>query len=284
MSETEVQVPATPTTEASPAEPVEEAASTPPPPLPLNQATKKPSEYLDTAFRLTYKVPTVAGVYMIYCDADEKAYIGSTTNLYGRLSGHKIMLKQDKHANKHLQAAFNKYGLATFSFLTLEIMHGGPTPEMLLERENHYLLQTVRSSLFNFAVPAVLGGPPGQKRSPEHREAIRQAWLGNQWRKGSTMSEAHKQRIRECLGGKKHEPERAAKAAAARAQVYIDDPSTLPKGTKNGRAKLDDDKVREIRKLYATGDYSQEALGKRFGVDQTKISEIVRFKKWAHVK
>ena len=55
------------------------------------------------------------------------------------------------------------------------------------------------------------------------------------------------------------------------------------KGIKNGQAKLNEDQVLEIRKLYKTGDYTQAALSKIFGVCFQLISLIVRRKIWTHV-
>ena len=55
------------------------------------------------------------------------------------------------------------------------------------------------------------------------------------------------------------------------------------KGTKNGRAKLLEKEVLEIRRLYSTGDYSYRALAKMFGVDHSLIGYIIRRKLWKHV-
>lgn len=54
-------------------------------------------------------------------------------------------------------------------------------------------------------------------------------------------------------------------------------------GEKNGRAKLTEDKVREIRVLYASGEFSYRALGKRFGVSCQLVSQIVNYKIWTHI-
>lgn len=51
-------------------------------------------------------------------------------------------------------------------------------------------------------------------------------------------------------------------------------------GERNGAAKLTRPEVDEIRRLYAGGDISQEALGRMFGVHQTRISRIVRLEGW----
>jgi len=51
-------------------------------------------------------------------------------------------------------------------------------------------------------------------------------------------------------------------------------------GEQCNSAKLTMQKAEQIRALYATGDYSQEELGAQFGVDQTIVSDVVRFETW----
>jgi hypothetical protein len=55
------------------------------------------------------------------------------------------------------------------------------------------------------------------------------------------------------------------------------------KGEKAGRAKLTDQQVLEIRRLYSQGGVSQTVLAKKFGVDQTMIGFIVRRVSWTHI-
>lgn len=55
------------------------------------------------------------------------------------------------------------------------------------------------------------------------------------------------------------------------------------KGEEHPQAKLTEENVREIRKLYATGQYRQVDLADRFGVTQVLISKIVRRVVWAYV-
>ena len=54
-------------------------------------------------------------------------------------------------------------------------------------------------------------------------------------------------------------------------------------GVKNGSAKLDPDKVREIRRLRAQGEY-QYVIAKKFGVSQRLVSLIDIGRIWSHVK
>jgi len=56
-----------------------------------------------------------------------------------------------------------------------------------------------------------------------------------------------------------------------------------PRGEQHGSAKLTADDVRQIRRLYATGNYTQQELGNTFGVRQGEVSHIVRRKNWVHI-
>lgn len=51
-------------------------------------------------------------------------------------------------------------------------------------------------------------------------------------------------------------------------------------GDANANAKLTPDKVFEIRMLYKRGAISQQALGQRFGIAQSQVSQIVRQAQW----
>jgi len=57
---------------------------------------------------------------------------------------------------------------------------------------------------------------------------------------------------------------------------------TNPKGTRNGSAKLDDEKVRTIRTMRAAG-YEMKAIAARFGVARDTVGKIIRHEAWVHV-
>lgn len=56
------------------------------------------------------------------------------------------------------------------------------------------------------------------------------------------------------------------------------------KGISVNTAKLNGVKVRTIRKLYGSGNYSQSDLATKFGINQTQISRIVRGDHWKHIQ
>jgi len=60
-------------------------------------------------------------------------------------------------------------------------------------------------------------------------------------------------------------------------------PPPIHMGEANSHAKLTEDQVREIRRLYATGNFTQQELALEFGVTRQTVSYIVRRKIWKHV-
>ena len=62
----------------------------------------------------------VSGIYAIVNTLNNKKYIGSSENLRKRYRQHFNNLNKNKHANTHLQRAYNKYGASVFEFWILE--------------------------------------------------------------------------------------------------------------------------------------------------------------------
>ena len=67
------------------------------------------------------KKNTVAGVYKILNVANGKIYIGSAYDFISRKSHHFCDLRKNKHRNKHLQNAYNKYGESSLLFIPMII-------------------------------------------------------------------------------------------------------------------------------------------------------------------
>lgn len=54
-------------------------------------------------------------------------------------------------------------------------------------------------------------------------------------------------------------------------------------GEANGRAKLTETEIAEIRRIYAVGGISQRELGTRFDVDHGTVGRIIRREIWTHI-
>lgn len=55
------------------------------------------------------------------------------------------------------------------------------------------------------------------------------------------------------------------------------------RGTGNGHAKLNDNKVREIRQRYAAGGISHQKLANEYGVCRQVITDVIARETWTHV-
>lgn len=120
------------------------------------------------------------GVYAIRNIVNGKIYVGSTTNSFQeRWRTHKKKLNLNKHPNKHLQSAWNKYGRNCFIFEILEIVK----PEDCLKREGYYIkLYKVLNKKYGYNLQVV--DTTGNKSfSKETVEKIRKATKEN-WKQG----------------------------------------------------------------------------------------------------
>lgn len=63
----------------------------------------------------------LSGIYSITNIVNNKIYIGSSKDIYRRWVEHKNKLNQNKHRNRYLQFAWNKYGEENFSFKIIEL-------------------------------------------------------------------------------------------------------------------------------------------------------------------
>ena len=52
-------------------------------------------------------------------------------------------------------------------------------------------------------------------------------------------------------------------------------------GERNGHAKLTKEAVRDIRRLYATGEHTQKELGHRFGIHRTAVGKVINGILWS---
>lgn len=63
----------------------------------------------------------IQGIYKITCLADQKVYIGLSSDIEKRFKTHLSKLRHNHHVNAHLQGAWNKYGENNFTFEILEL-------------------------------------------------------------------------------------------------------------------------------------------------------------------
>jgi len=61
-------------------------------------------------------------------------------------------------------------------------------------------------------------------------------------------------------------------------------PERVCRGEAKPHAVLTNEKVREIRRIYATGQLGYIRIGKRFGISGSHVRDVVKKKTWAHVE
>jgi group I intron endonuclease len=125
------------------------------------------------------------GIYKIINVVNNKFYVGSAVDLKRRKTRHFSELRTGKHNNRHLQAAWVKYGEQAFIFVVVEEL---ALDADLLAAENCWLREHVgQDYCYNIGVDATapmlgVGGESsptwGYRHTPEAREAIKTASTG----------------------------------------------------------------------------------------------------------
>jgi group I intron endonuclease len=138
------------------------------------------------------------GIYKITNIINGKIYIGSTSiSFNNRFKKHINDLDTNKHGNRYLQNAWNKYTKNSFIFEIIEIID---KDELIIIREQYYLdilLPTKRNIGYNICT--IAGSSLGVKRSDEFKEKIRQNSLN--------MSKETRAKISNSLSGLKQSKE-----------------------------------------------------------------------------
>ena len=162
------------------------------------------------------------GIYLIFCLANQRVYIGQSKNVKSRLAGHQASLKNEKHQNTYLQSAYNKYGVDMFVFRPCEYPED-TSVENLTAREQYWIEQfDAMNPRRGFNLKEAGNSAPCTE---ETKRKISKSKKGKpSHRKGKSSTEEHKKNISEALKaspnhqyrGKKLSPEHIAKIKATR--------------------------------------------------------------------
>lgn len=147
----------------------------------------------------------VIGIYKIASlSHPDRCYIGSSSHLSARWSGHRKNLQRNKHHNNKLQNHYNKYGKDDLEFSIIKLCE----IDKLIEREQYYI------DLFlpKFNISPTAGSNYGIKATPESIEKNRLAKLGGKHTQ-ETILKISESQIGEnnSFYGKKHSNETLAK-------------------------------------------------------------------------
>ena len=208
-------------------------------------------------------------IYRITCIANGKFYIGSTVNKNQRWARHRKDLREGKHPNKHMQAAWTLYGEAAFLFECIEEVDSAVD---LLVAEQKYLDEHAgKDYCFNWArfAGAPMRGRYGAetpnfgKAMPEEtKQKIREKVTGaRNANYGVPVPEERKAKIRAANlayphKNRKHTPEAIAKiAAASRGRPVSEETRAKRSAALKGREIPLDQRLRISATLSGEGNY-----------------------------
>ena len=202
-----------------------------------------------------------SGIYQISIKG--KIYIGSATNLYNRKHRHLHDLKNNKHCNKKLQNAFNKYGLLSFEFKVLE----NAITEKIIELEQMYI--DTKKPFFNIC--KIAGNTKGVLHSEETKAKFSKNRKGKQNSLGRKLSKETKELIsvKAKERGLHHNfKEASIKANTGRKHTVENIEKRILK-----QVKLNNIQVNEIRLKLENG-IKQTDIASEYKVTQRVISKV----------
>lgn len=217
------------------------------------------------------------GVYSITCLANGWVYIGSTLSFRSRWKTHKSHLNTGRHNIPQLQADWDEHGEDAFACEVVTVV--ADRDERFAAEQVHIDSAMATGKCYNLSPSAKNNG--GHRFSPEQRQRVSDGLKGkpksaghraNLWRDREVTPEFREQMAANgrVSGGK-------PKSAETRAKM-----SARQKGSGNPAAKLDEGKVRDIKRRLAAGE-GGSAIARAFGVSPAIITNIKKGDRWAHV-
>lgn len=152
---------------------------------------KRMGEWMKKEF---YGYSKHGGVYKIINQVTGMFYIGSAKCFQVRASQHLSKLKQGKHANKHLQNAFNKHGKDVFLFKVVEVVDGTKSNRFTVEQNyiNKLINEGKWEQTFNFKKKTEQKERSCFSRSPNETKKLLSQKSKAMWAK---RSQEEKQRL-----------------------------------------------------------------------------------------
>ena len=217
------------------------------------------------------------GIYQIINKINGKVYIGMSAGSFKERW-------QGKY-NEHLSRAFKKYGKENFIFHILEEVE--PIKELIEFRETWWIEffdSTNKSIGYNFCKKGMSW--LGLKHRVESKEKMRiwkkENYIGeNNPNYGKKLSEETKQKIREKITGHIKSVETREKLSKSNKGKFIGNKNPMfGKHEDHPNAKLNWNKVAEMREMWATGLYTQRQIALKFQIKPAHTSHILNNKKW----
>lgn len=180
------------------------------------------------------------GIYKIINIVNNRYYIGSAVNLRRRRTRHFSELRNNKHNNKHLQSAWNKYGEQAFIFAVVEEIQD---KTQLLAAENVWLKEHVgKEYCYNLGADAT---------------APTLGWSGEL---SPTWGLKHTDEAKQKIG------------AASKVRIQTEEEKAKRRATMKGHAVTTETRIKISQTLQGEGNYW---YGKKRPEHSEKVSKMV---------
>lgn len=186
-------------------------------------------------------VTEMSGIYQIMNLANGKRYVGSASNISKRWSRHRKDLSSGTHRNKHLQAAFTKYGPGKLKFEILEFTNE-------LDSREQFWIDYLGAFLNGYNKCPIARSSRGRKQSDIEKE--------------SRLSG-----LKRMVALAQSPKAKASRTSTRRSQRTLGQILTWPA-------------VVVIRELYESGSVTLSDLSAMFGVSPITIFDVIKFKTW----
>ena len=204
-----------------------------------------------------------SGIYLIYCSANQRGYIGRARNINSRWKTHKTRLRRNVHENPHLQRSWNKYGEGVFNFIVVEHC---PFSEGHLREE--YWIREVKDgdNLFNMRT---VDGIISFKLPKESIEKMKNSL------KRRICTEKEKERLRTLNLGKKRSDQAIEKTAKRLKEHYL--------SKKELGSKLTREQAIKIKNSPAFSTKDMERIALEYNVSFTTVYDIKKERTWRNL-
>lgn len=174
------------------------------------------------------------GIYFIISLNDNKRYVGRSVDISRRIREHRNSLMAQRHRNKHLQNAWNKYGASNFIFVPY--LYCSEQEAIIEEQKQLDALFLKPDATFNISKDASLA-----PSKAEHRRAISEGG-----RKRAPISEETRAKLKAARARKVFsEEERAKISAASKGRKHTEETKEKLRQKAAGR-KLSDEHKKKI--------------------------------------
>lgn len=226
----------------------------------------------------------ICGIYCIRNKENNKRYIGKTQLSFGdRFDSHKSLLRNNKHFNKKLQNAWNKYGENSFAFEIIKIVEDKTDSDLFNKLEIEYI-KYFNSIKYGYNISSGGDGTVGRKVSEETKRKIGEKNRINMT--GRHPTEETKQKMSESQTGRTHNKEsiekmRKSKSGIPKTEEHKNKLRNAALGKKKKKI-LNECTVKEIRKLYENGKTNRE-LSEMFNININYMYSITSKRKWKNI-